>query len=62
MEELEQNINFLKQNIIFILQEQNTIHFIVSLISVRAKQKLLVPLEIDDTLSLRVTDEKITRS
>ena len=62
MEELEQNIIFLKQNIIFILQEQTTIHFIMSLISVRAKQKLLVPLEIDDTLSLRVTDEKITRS
>ena len=62
MEELEQNINFLKQNIIFILKEQNTIHFIVSLISVRANQKLWVPLEIDATLSLRVTDEKITRS
>jgi hypothetical protein len=62
MAELEQKIKFLKQKIIFILKEQKTIQFMVSSISFRAKQKLLVHLEIDSSLSLRVTDEQITRS
>ena len=60
MAELEQTIKFLKQNIIFILQEQNTIQFMVSLLSGRARQKLLVHLETDNTLSFRVTEEQIT--
>ena len=46
----------------FIFIVQNTIIFLVSSISVRARQKLMVHLETDNTLSFRVTDEQITKS
>ena len=51
----------LKKNIIC-FKEQTTIQFMMSLLFGRARQKLLIHFETDTTLSLRVTDEQVTKS